>query len=655
MKFFASAAFFVGLATTTSAFAQQLSSEDSATLFGVRQSIQQASISPDGSKFSYLAPVKGQGSALYVAALDGKSEPKPVLVASGDPERLGSCNWVAETRLVCSVFGTTHVEGTEVAYFSRLLGVDSDGENIKVLQQRGGAGERLGYDLYGGGVIDWLPGEDGVVLMARDYVPEVSTGTLLSSDREGLGVDRVDTRTLKSDTVERPRKDGSEYITDGHGNVRIMGIESVDSTGYDTGETEYFYRLKSERDWKPLSDGFNPYGVDPKLNVAYGLKKLDGRYAAYTVALDGSMKETLLFAHPKVDMNGFARIGRSERIVGVSYATDKPEVHYFDSALEGLANSLAKALPNLPLVQIVDSSVDESKLLLWAGSDTDPGRYYLFDRKARQLSELLPSRQGFENVQLAAVKPVSYPAADGTMVPGYLTLPPGKENAKGLPAIVMPHGGPGARDEWGFDWLSQFFANRGFAVLQPNFRGSAGYGDAWFQKNGFQNWRTAIGDVDDGGRWLVSQGIADPEKLAIVGWSYGGYAALQSAVTEPKLFKAAIAIAPVTDLEMWKEERRGWTDFEVRSRFVGSGPHIEEGSPARNAGKIRVPVLMFHGDMDRNVGAGQSRVMASRLEEAGVQSDLVIYEGRDHYLEDSQVRIDMLKKSEAFLRKALKL
>ncbi|MEI9851159.1 MAG: alpha/beta fold hydrolase [Sphingomonas sp.] len=123
----------------------------------------------------------------------------------------------------------------------------------------------------------------------------------------------------------------------------------------------------------------------------------------------------------------------------------------------------------------------------------------------------------------------------------------------------MPHGGPGARDEWGFDWLAQFFAARGYAVLQPNFRGSAGYGEDWFLENGFKSWRTAIGDVNDGGRWLVGQGIAAPAKLAIVGWSYGGYAALQSAVLDPELFKAIVAIAPVTDLGALKEESRWFT------------------------------------------------------------------------------------------------
>src|SRR5204863_8346949 len=140
--------------------------------------------------------------------------------------------------------------------------------------------------------------------------------------------------------------------------------------------------------------------------------------------------------------------------------------------------------------------------------------------------------------------PVSYPAKDGVAVPAYLTWPPGKEGAKGLPAIVMPHGGPGARDEWGFDWLAQFFAASGCVVLQPNYRGSGGYGDDWYQRNGFRSWPTAIGDVLDAGRWLVAQGIAPADKPGLVGWSSGGSAVVQAAGTDYSCFQAVGASAP---------------------------------------------------------------------------------------------------------------
>ncbi|WP_328804652.1 alpha/beta hydrolase family protein [Sphingobium psychrophilum] len=317
-----------------------------------------------------------------------------------------------------------------------------------------------------------------------------------------------------------------------------------------------------------------------------------------------------------------------------------------------LANSLAKALPDLPLIRIVDASQEEGKLLLWAGSDTNAGRYFVLDRASSHMEIVTADRPQLEGVRTAQVKHVRYPAGDGTMIPAYLTLPPDGA-AKNLPAIVMPHGGPEARDEWGFDWIAQFFASQGYAVLQPNFRGSAGYGQNWFQDNGFKSWRTAIGDVDDAGRWLLSEGVAAPGRLAIMGWSYGGYAALQSAVTEPGLFKAVIAVAPVTDLDRLREERRNWSNFALVSAYIGDGPHIEAGSPARHAAAFSVPVLMFHGTMDRNVSFRQSRLMDDRLKKANKASELVIYDGLDHYLQDSAARADLLGRSAAFLAKAL--
>ena len=213
----------------------------------------------------------------------------------------------------------------------------------------------------------------------------------------------------------------------------------------------------------------------------------------------------------------------------------------------------------------------------------------------------------------------------------------------------MPHGGPSARDEWGFDWLAQYFAQAGFAVLQPNFRGSSGYGDEWYQKNGFKSWKTAMGDVTDGGRWLVSGQGADPAKLSIVGWSYGGYAALQSGVVAPDLFRAIVAIAPVTDLEQLRTEEGDTGGGAINARFIGTGPHIREGSPAQNAGAIKAPVLMFHGTFDQNVRVAQARTMKRELTAKGKRVELVEYPELGHGLETGEARADMLRKISAFL------
>jgi dienelactone hydrolase len=635
---------------------------DAAAAFGARESVTHLSLSPEGTHVAYVTPTTGQGAAVFTLGLSKGSVPKGVATSSGKPDRLNKCDWVSDSRLVCGVYGVVNSSLLELLPFTRLFSINADGSNIQILSSKTNAHSR-GLQLGGGSVIDWTAGADNSVLMTRIYLPDDHIGTRIGSKVRGLGVDRVDTSSLAMKNIEPAREDAVEYISDGYGTVRLMVIETKRIGGQqESGILRVMFRTPGSSDWVKLGDydeisrtGFWPVAVDRDRNIAYGFDKKDGRLAVFSMALDGSMREELVLARPDVDVDELIRIGRHRRVVGASYATDRRHAVYFDPAIEQVIASLSKALPGHPSVNIEDASSDESKLLIFAGSDNDPGVYYLFDRTARQVQTFLVVRSQLEGVKLATVQPISYPAADGTPIPGYLTLPPGKESAKGLPAIVLPHGGPNARDEWGFDWLSQFYASRGYAVLQPNFRGSVGYGDAWFQQNGFRAWPTAVGDVLDAGRWLVSQGIADPAKLGILGWSYGGYAALQSAVTDPGVFRAVVAIAPVTDLEALKEEHRQWSDFRMVSDFVGDGPQVREGSPAQNAQKIKVPVLLFHGAMDRNVGIAQSKEMASRLAAAGAHCDLVTWPDLDHYLEDAAAREEMLRRSDAFLRESLSI
>jgi dipeptidyl aminopeptidase/acylaminoacyl peptidase len=639
---------------------------DAAKAFGARQSVEDLSLSPDGMSVAFVAPTSGQGSVVYVQSIaKGASlAPKAVLGANGKPDRLGGCRWVSNQRLVCVVYGVLSTSALlQPAQFTRLMAVNIDGTKAKLLSTKTNE-HTQGIELGGGEVVDWLPDEDGAVLMSRVYLPDDHTGSHIGSTKRGVAVDWVDTQTMATRTVEPARDDAVAYISDGRGTIRIMGIKSKRGGvgDYDSGNTAYYYRRPGSREWLPMGDvvgeghnGFEPVAVDHDANLAYAYKKLDGRRALYTLALDGSLKEELLYARPDVDVGGLNRIGRRNRVVGLSYSDEFSHYHFLDPDFEKLLASLTKALPTHPGLHIADSSIDESKLLIRAGSDNDPGVYYLFDKKLRQLETFLVVRGELEGVKLASVKPIQYQAADGTMIPGYLTLPPGVDTPKGLPAVVIPHGGPGSRDYWRFDWFAQFYAARGFVVLQPNFRGSTGYGDDFFKQNGFRSWPTAIGDVLDAGRWLVAQGIADPNKLAIVGWSYGGYAALQAAVVDPSVFKAVIAVAPVTDLAALKEDHRLWSDFVIVSQQIGDGPYVREGSPALNAGKIKVPVLMFHGELDRNVLIRQSKEMADRLAAAGVPHELVTWPDLDHQLEDSAARAEMLRKSDAFLRRTLGL
>jgi dipeptidyl aminopeptidase/acylaminoacyl peptidase len=631
---------------------------DAAAAFGAREGVTNLSLSPDGSRVAYVAPTTGQGSVVLTRGFAADSPVKQALAADGNPERIERCDWLSNERLVCTIYGVVADALYSVLPFTRVIAVNADGSNLVLLSRKDNIYTR-GLQLGGGKVINWLADEEDAVLMTRRYLPDEHLGSRGGSYKNGLGVDRIDTRTVAATSIEPPRADAEDYFSDARGTVRIMSLEPL-PYGKDTGVMRYLYRTPGSRAWQPLSEyhslersGFAPFAIDQDLDVAYGFKRKDGRQAFYSMALDGSKREQLIYERPDVDVDGLIRIGRRQRVVGLSYATDVRSAVYFDPDIQKVMASLSKALPGHPALEIVDSSTDESKLLIFATSDQDPGVYYLFDRTSHHLDTFLVARAELEGVKLAVVKPVSYPADDGTMIPGYLTLPPGREDAKGLPAIVLPHGGPSARDEWGFDWLPQFFAARGFAVLQPNFRGSSGYGDAWFEQNGFKSWAVAIGDVLAAGHWLVAQGIADPAKLGIVGWSYGGYAALQSAVVEPTLFKAVVAIAPVTDLESLKLEHRDWSDYEVVSAFVGEGLHLSAGSPADHADKIKSPVLLFHGTLDRNVSFRESKKMAARLTAAGGRGELVTFDQRDHYLEDSAARTELLRKSDAFLRSSM--
>ncbi|MEO1167343.1 MAG: prolyl oligopeptidase family serine peptidase [Pseudomonadota bacterium] len=646
-----------GMSVAAPGSAQQLANP--AEAFGSREAVRSIALSPSGNRVVYLGPGPGEETRAYVADV-GATESSIVSVSDGDPMELRWCNFVSEERLVCSVMALMRAE-TQIYPVTRLFAINDDSSGARNLGQRDNIFRR--NRQFDGAIVDWLPEDDNWVTMSRMYSPEQNRGaTRIVDNREGMGLVRINTVNGRLERIEAPARQNVQFISDGYGNARMKATISMRGATGMAGETiNYYYRTADDGEWRDFGEynmlddsGFYPLVIDRDLNAVYGLEEHNGRDALFRITLNEALDRELVYAHPEVDVSRLVRIGRERRVIGVGYSEDENVVEYFDPEYEALHQALRAALPGNPDILFLDASDDENRLLVRAGSPTRPARYYVFDKAVQSLNEILLAWPQLEDTTLAEMRPVRYPASDGTMIPGYLTLPPASDG-RNLPAIVLPHGGPQWRTFQSFDWLAQFFAHRGYAVLQPNFRGSYGYGEDWLVENGFQSWETAIGDVNDGARWLISEGIANADQMAGVGWSYGGYAVLQSGVMDPGLFEAIVAIAPVTDLPALRQDAMAFFNGRNVAEYLGTGPHILAGSPARHADRITAPVLIFHGDQDINVDIGQGRRMHDRLNDAGRASELVVFEGLDHGLRDSDARTQMLQQTDTFLRAALGL
>ncbi|WP_310497929.1 S9 family peptidase [Sandarakinorhabdus sp.] len=626
-----------------------------AAKFGAREGTTDMRLSPSGNRIVYQTPLGTAGVAVRVADIEGSNS--AVILSSNQPDVIpGGCSFKTDERLICNVTFISMSAGTRLT-FGRAFSVSADGKSRIELGERV-TDRTVSVDQSGASLVDWLPDDPDHILMQVNVAEKSDIGSIVQSGRSGVSVQKVELATGRMTMVESPARGVTGWDTDDRGQVRYKVLRSTNAAGYMSSKSEHYVRVRDGKDWRQIAvtdddagTDFAFRGFDSDRDAYLALRPKDGRMALYREPAAGGAGE-MLYAHPRVDVDGLLRIGKWRRPVAVTYTDDARQYAFFDPVLEKRTRALSAALPGKPPVIVFDENGDGTKNLILAGGQSDPGRYYLYDTKARQLAALLPVRPELDGVLLGQQSAITYKARDGAAVPAYLTLPPGRTDMKGLPAIVMPHGGPWARDALGFDWLSQYFAALGYAVIQPNFRGSTGYGDSWYLDNGFKSWATAIGDVNDAGRWLLGQG-ADPARLAIVGWSYGGYAALQANVVEQGLYKAAVAIAPLTDFAMWKQQFLNFTNYKQVAAAVGDGPHIQAGSPTRHADKINVPVLMFHGSIDLNVDIAQARAMDAALAKAGKRHQLVVYPGLEHQLNDSAARTDMLTKSARWLAEAM--
>lgn len=345
-----------------------------------------------------------------------------------------------------------------------------------------------------------------------------------------------------------------------------------------------------------------------------------------------------------------------KKIVGIAYSADRTRFHWLDEEMRKLQEKMETSLPDT-VHRPVDFSADGSKIIYSSGSDRDPGVFYLYDRARQKLSELAVLRPGIDPDQMAPTRAVTYAARDGLTIHAYLTLPRGRP-AKNLPLVVHPHGGPfGLRDEWRFNGEVQFYASRGFAVLQVDFRGSGGYGFA-FESAGFKKWGLEMqNDLTDGVKWAVAQGIVDPARVVISGASYGGYAAMAGLTLTPEVYCAGINYIGVTDIELmiprtapvdrmyWRNTRLGMlSDPADRKR-------IHDTSPVNFADRITAPLLMAYGKNDIRVNINHCYDMERALKKAGKSYELILEVDEGHGFQSEEKRIAYFTHVDAFLKK----
>jgi cephalosporin-C deacetylase-like acetyl esterase len=343
---------------------------------------------------------------------------------------------------------------------------------------------------------------------------------------------------------------------------------------------------------------------------------------------------------------------KSGRIIGGAREVGSSEYVFFDNELQAHWNAVLRAFPE-ERVRLVSHSDDFSRMVLQVFGPKDGFIYALYDWYNHRATIL---GRGYEGVSAPAkVNAITYAAADGLRIPGFLTLPRGLEE-KNLPLVVLPHGGPAVADTLEFDWWAQALAAQGYAVLQPNYRGSAL--NSTFIEAGYGEWgRKMQTDLSDGVRYLARQGVIDPKRVCIVGGSYGGYAALAGVALDPGIYRCAISVAGISDLRLFRKwtiaNEMSWTQ-RYWDRFMGTSdqhdPALMAISPVEHVNAVNVPVLLIHGKDDTVVPYEQSEVMLSALKRAGKAVELVTLKHEDHWLSHSETRLQMLEASVAFLK-----
>lgn len=602
--------------------------------------IANVSVSPDGATLAYLRR-EGESTKVVVQTRAGE------LLAAVETGalRIAALDWVSPDHVAVSwITNERFPLGGYRGSFQivDILNVRTRGY-VRVLK-------RADHNAYTS-IFQWRGGRyrDQPVLFA--VAPTYEEGDLT------YDVYRVDLDTGRGTRMTRGDSDTRGYILaqDGEPTARF-GYQS------DNG----FWRLSSRtgtgwreiyREVAPLDEpGLHGLGRSAD-TVMLSRKFPDGGYRLSELALsDGTVRETFDF---EGDYNRIYH-DASGRAVAVGWMGTYQDYRFYEPKLQAAFEVMHGALPGRQLY-LSSFSDDFNVVTFYVEGSGETGGYYLYDATAQRVSIVGRAYPGVPGSELAEVRSVRYPAADGREIMGYLTLPKGRP-ARNLPVIMLPHGGPQSRDQAGYEWMAQAYASRGYAVFQPQFRGSDGFGQDLLEA-GYGEWgRKMQTDVSDGLRYLAAQGVVDPARACIVGWSYGGYVALAGMAMETGTYRCAVSIAGVSDLRemMSEDQRQGYANGDdnptIRywKRFMGvsgaNDPSLDTRSPARLARQIDGPILLIHGTDDLTVPFRQSRLMLDALGGESDRAHLIPLPGQDHsVLEDQTQRTRLLTESVAFL------
>ena len=588
-------------------------------------------LSPDGWRIAAQVTVEGQSR---IAVWDLRHREAPPRMLAHENYSLLWLRWAGPNRILIGVGMTALYSGLTLPV-TRIIAMDVSGGNtwsVRMLQ--------TGRGFVADTVIHVDP--EGRYLLASSQ----------PSTDQYPAVYRADLATGESEVVQRPQTGVWSWFADARGVVRL---------GIDYGERRirFYYRNTAGEPLRRIDTRRYPQddstidtvrfiGTDRSIVVT---DAVTGRFAVYNYDFATDTRGEAIFEHPTADVSSVL-VADDGSVQGVSYEDERPRIHWVNPDYRRVQATLDRALPG-KLNLVIDSSADEQRLLVWSSAADDPGPYYVFDRAARRLEPFMSPYGGLIDRSFAPVRPISFRGRDASEIHGYLTLPPGRE-PRGLPLVLMPHGGPFARDSWTFDPWVQFLASRGYAVLQVNFRGSTGYGRAWVERGYGQLGTGMIDDLEDGVDWAVREGFVDARRVCVFGASYGGYVALWAPIRHPERYRCAASFAGISDLSaMVRYDARRFTATRYareRRRQLRGGEENDLGavSPLRQIGRISVPLLVAHGERDTTVPTSQSRSLVRALAGRNILES-VFYPEAGHGFSRPQDSVDFLRRLEAFL------